>query len=133
MDCSLPGSSIHGISQARIPKCIPFSRGSSWPKRWALVSCIAADSLPLSLQGSSGIGTYAHSLSCVQLFATPGTVARQAPQLMEFSRQEYWRGLSFPTPRYISDLGIKPTSFASPTLAGEFFTTIPLGKPLIMC
>ena len=36
-------------------------------------------------------------LSFVQLFATPWTVARQAPLAMAFSRQEDWSGLSFPT------------------------------------
>ena len=36
--------------------------------------------------------------SCVQLFATPWTVAHQAPLSMEFSRQEYWSGLPFPSP-----------------------------------
>ena len=39
------------------------------------------------------------SLSRVQLFATPWTVAYQAPQSMEFSRQEYWSGLLFPSPK----------------------------------
>ena len=38
------------------------------------------------------------SLSRVQLFATPWTVARQAPLSMGFSRQEYWSGLPFPSP-----------------------------------
>ena len=38
------------------------------------------------------------SLSCVQLFATPWTTAHQAPLSMEFSRQEYWNGLPFPSP-----------------------------------
>ena len=37
-------------------------------------------------------------LSRVWLFATPWTVAHQAPQAMEFSRQEYWSGLPFPSP-----------------------------------
>ena len=43
MDCSLPGSSVHGISQARILQCvaISFSRESPWPKDWIQVSCIA--------------------------------------------------------------------------------------------
>ena len=36
-------------------------------------------------------------LSCVRLFATPRTVAYQAPQSMEFSRQEHWSGLPFPS------------------------------------
>ena len=38
------------------------------------------------------------AFSHVQLFATPWTVALQAPLFMEFSRQEYWTGLLFPTP-----------------------------------
>ena len=38
------------------------------------------------------------SLSRVRLFATPWTVAYQAPPTMGFSRQEYWNGLSFPSP-----------------------------------
>ena len=37
-------------------------------------------------------------LSCVRLFATPWTVAYQAPPSMGFSRQEYWSGLPFPSP-----------------------------------
>ena len=50
------------------------------------------------------------SLSCVQLFATPWTVARQAPPTMGFSRQEYWSGLSFPSPGDLPDPGIEPRS-----------------------
>ena len=42
---------------------------------------------------------------------------------MEFSRQEHWSGLSFPTPEDLPDLGIEPMSLASPALAGRFFTT----------
>ena len=38
------------------------------------------------------------SLSPVQLLATPGTAAYQAPQPMGFSRQEYWNGLPLPSP-----------------------------------
>ena len=43
MDCSPPGSSLHGILQARILECvaIPFSRGSSQLRDWTLISCIA--------------------------------------------------------------------------------------------
>ena len=43
MDCSLPGSSIHGIFQARVLEwvAIAFSRGSSWPRDWTQVSHIA--------------------------------------------------------------------------------------------
>ena len=38
------------------------------------------------------------SLICVRLFAAPWTVARQTPLPMEFSRQEYWSEVPFPTP-----------------------------------
>ena len=41
---------------------------------------------------------HAHSLSCVQLFATPWTVPCQAPRSMRFFRQEYWSGLPVSSP-----------------------------------
>ena len=68
-----------------------------------------------------------HLLSHVQLFATPWTVARQAPLSMGFSRQKHWSGLPFPSPGDLSDLGIEAVS---PALAGRFFTNEPPGKPL---
>ena len=49
----------------------------------------------------------AQSLSRVRLFETPWTVTHQVPLPMEFSRQEYWSGLPFPTPTYnVRDLQI---------------------------
>ena len=45
------------------------------------------------------------------------------------SRQEYWSGLPCPPPGDLSNPGIKPASFASPALAGGFFTLVPTGKP----
>ena len=42
---------------------------------------------------------------------------------MEFSRQEYWRRVPFPTQEDFSDPGIEPLSLVSPALAGRFFTT----------
>ena len=68
-------------------------------------------------------------LSRVQLFATPWTVALQAPLSMEFPRQEYRHGLPFPSPGDLPDPGIKPMSLASPALAGRFSTTAPPVKP----
>ena len=53
-------------------------------------------------------------LRCDWLFATPRTVAHQAPLSMGFSRQEYWSGLPFLPPGDIPDPGIKPTSPGSP-------------------
>ena len=55
-------------------------------------------------------GVVVVSLSRVQLFATPWTVARQAPLSMGFSKQEYWSGLPFPSPGDLPDPGIKPRS-----------------------
>ena len=67
MDCSLPGSPVPGILQARVLGAIAFS-----------------DAWKLKVKGKS--------LSRVQLLATPWTAAYQAPPSMGFSRQEYWRG-----------------------------------------
>ena len=50
------------------------------------------------------------SLSCVQLFVTPWTIACQAPPSVGFSRQEYWSGLPFPSPGDLPDPGIEPGS-----------------------
>ena len=55
----------------------------------------------------------------------PWTVARQVPLSMEFSRQEYWTGLPFPSPGDLPDPEIEPSS---PELGG-FFTAEPPGKP----
>ena len=55
-------------------------------------------------------------------FATPWTVAHQAPLSVEFSRQEHWSGLPFPTPRDLLNSGTEPSS---PALAEGFFTTEP--------
>jgi len=51
----------------------------------------------------------------------------QGPPSMGFPRQEPWSELPFPSPRDLPDSGIK---FATPTLAGGFFTTEPPGKPI---
>ena len=72
---------------------------------------------------------HAQSLSHVQLFVTPWTVAHQAPLSMGYSRPEHWSGLPFPSPVNLPDLGLEPVSLTSPAVAGGMFTTIPPGKP----
>ena len=52
------------------------------------------------------------SLSCVQLFAIPWTVAYQAPLSMGFSRKEYWSGLPFPSPENLPDPRSEPGCLA---------------------
>ena len=204
MDGSLPGSSVHGISQARVLEwvAISFCRGSSRHRDWTHVSCISRlivhhwttsgtqmagyylvlinhwmnISCPIAfvlrsfhlvkisktiissnatLYRALAIRHYAYesfkgiisfipvnkfrrsafdnketetqkdksryvcySLSCVQLSATPWTVACQAPLSMKFSRQEYWNGLPFPSLGNLPDPRIKLVS----CIAGRCFT-----------
>ena len=58
--------------------------------------------------------------SYVLLFATPWTVAHQAPLSVGFSRQEYWSGLPFPSPGDLPDPGIEPRSPALQTDSSLF-------------
>ena len=55
---------------------------------------------------------------------TPWTIAYQAPQSMEFSRQEYWSGLPFPSPGDLPNPGIEPRS---PTLQADTLPSEPPG------
>ena len=66
------------------------------------------------------------SLSCIQLFMTPWTVAHQAPLSMGFSKQEYWSGLPFPSSGYLSDPGVEPRS---PALQADSLPSETPGKP----
>ena len=59
------------------------------------------------------------SLSCVRFFAAAWTVVCQAPLCMEFSRQEYWSGLPFPSLRDLLDPGIEPASTGFPSSSME--------------
>ena len=68
-------------------------------------------------------GCVLYSVSHASFFVIPWTVSHQVPLPVEFSRQEYWSGVSFPTPLNLPDPGIKPASFVSPAMAGGFFTT----------
>ena len=62
------------------------------------------------------------SLSRVRLFATPWTVAHQAPLSMGFSRQEYWNGLPFPSPGDLPGPGIE---LRSPEMQADTLTSEP--------
>ena len=119
MDCSLPGSSVRGIFQARVLEWggIAFSKSLSYILAHLDLLIIT----PFSFISMS---------SFMGFFATPWTVDHQAPLSMEFSRQEHWSGLPFLSPGYLLDPGIEPVSLAPPSLAGGFFfTTGPPGKP----
>ena len=68
---------------------------------------------------------YIDVLSHVHFFVT---IPCQAPPSIEFSRQEYWSELPFPTPGDPSDLGTEPTSLGSPALRGRIFAAAPPRK-----
>ena len=68
------------------------------------------------------------SLSRVQLFVTPWTIALQAPPSMGFSRREYWSGLPFPSPGDLPNPGIEAQSLAPPVLQADSFPSEPPGE-----
>ena len=67
------------------------------------------------------------SLSRVRLFATPCTIAHQAPPSMDFSRQDYWSGLPFFSP---GDLPNPVTEPWSPAFQADALPSEPPGNPI---
>ena len=65
------------------------------------------------------------SLSRIQLFVTPQTVAHQAPLSLGFSRKKYWSGLPFPSPGDLPNPGIESRS---PTLQADSLPSEPPGN-----
>ena len=119
MDCSLPGSSLHGILQARVLEwvAISFSTGSSQPRVQTRVSCIPGRRFNLWATRRSLLIIFFILLlftqSCPTLCNSMDkglTGSWQAPLSMGFSRQEYWSGLPFPSPRDLPNPGIEPAS-----------------------
>ena len=80
MDCSLPGSPVHGILQARTLEWVAISFSNAW--KWKVK---------------------VKSLNPVWLLATPWTAAHQAPLPMGFSWQQYWSGVPLPSPTSVWD------------------------------
>ena len=112
---------------------VSLSMGFSRQEYWSGLPCPFPGDLPnprieprsptcrqilyrLNHQGSpyTGIHTsycmHAQSLSCIQFFVIPWTVACQAPLSIGSSRQEYWSGLPFSPPRNLPNPGIEPVS-----------------------
>ena len=104
-DCSLPSSSVHGILQARILDWVS-SRGSSWPRDQAhvsYVSCICRQVLCLCCHLGSPLNfSCVHVPSVLSDSAKQQTVAHWTLLSKEFSRQECWSGLPFPSPLNLS-------------------------------
>ena len=151
MDCSLPGSSIHGIFQATVLEwvAISFSRGSSQPRDQTQVFCIAGRHFTIwatwwvvvfnemmsvkNFTHSRYLSTYGILSSesgpipfWVVLCTIPNPFWTWAESSMEFSRQEYWSGLLFPSPGNLLDPGIK---LGSPTVQADSLPSEPPEKP----
>ena len=80
--------------------------GGAW---WASVYGVAQSQTRLKRLSSSSSSSSV-CVTRVWLFATPWTIARQAPLSMKFSRQDYWSGLPFLSPGDLPDPGIEPRS-----------------------
>ena len=119
MDCSPPGSCVHGILQARILEWLPCPPPGDFPnpeiEPASLMSpCMSlmhwqVGFLPLAPPGKplrKGLLLLLLLLSrfsLVRLCATPYTAAHQALPSLGFSRKEYWSGLPFPSPMHESE------------------------------
>ena len=86
VDCSLTGSFVHGICQARVLE-------------WGAIafSSIITNTILFCIKSGSLVTKFCPTLP------TPWTIACQAPLSVGFSRQEYWSGLSFPSPMHESE------------------------------
>ena len=106
-----------------------------WYHQWVM-NPVWSNSQGLPLRHSTGCQNTAKftcawvlsHFSLVQLFATPWTVAHQAPLSMGFSRQEYWNGLPCPSPEDLPEPGIESASPASPALQADSLITEPPGR-----
>ena len=126
MGCGLPGSSVLGVSQPRNLKWVAISSGDlPNPGIKPRSPYIAGRFFTVWVTREALYYAWVKSLSRVRLFATPWTIAHQAPQSMEFSRQEGWSELPFPSPGDLPNPGIEP---ASPALQADALPSEPPGK-----
>ena len=128
MDCSPPGSSIHGIFQATVLE---------WGARafslyWNIVALQFCVSFYCTAKWISHTHTCVCVLNCfshVWFFATPWTTARQAPLSMGFFLTRILEWVAMPSSRGSSWLSDWTLVSCVSCLSGGFFTTEPLGKP----
>ena len=124
MDCRQPGSSVHGILQARIWEWVAmsFSRVSSQPRNRSQVPRIAG-----------GFFTSIYCCCCLvakscQTLCNPMNCSMPGFSVHGILQPRILSGLTFPSPGDLPNPGIKPMS---PALAGRVFTAEPTGKPLV--
>ena len=133
MDCSPPGSSVRGILQARILEwvAIPFSKGSSQPRDWTQVSCIAGrlkTLYQLSYREVPLKQIFLHllSLPTVLLSGILLTACLPRSSVHEILQTRILEWVVVSLSRKMPWPGIRSVS---PALAGGFFTAEPPGKP----
>ena len=114
-------ASFSSMVPSNFPRDLPFSTAS-------VVSFRDMSLKLLQLASLLTLSVKMKSLSRVRLFATPQTVAYQAPPSQGFSRQEYWSGLPFPSPADLPNPGIEPKS---PALQTDALPSEPPGKPTL--
>ena len=121
--------SVRGSTHGGVPftRSVPVQAHSSWG--WPRVAGLAQRAAGVTL-GPCGSPVCVCACSVVSDSVTTGSVAHQAPLSMGFSRQKFWSGLLFPSLGDLPDPEIAPMF---PPLAGRFFTTTPLEKPVGSC
>ena len=128
-----PHGSRAGFTSLGVPPLSQKAMGDEWS--WVPFSSESASPVqePMALQVRSrdrrtkGLESTAIKSVClhvcelghVRRFASPLTVAHQAPLSMGFSRQDYWSELPFPPPGDLPDTGIEPTSPEFPALQAD--------------
>ena len=123
-------AAVYGVAQSRTRLKQRSSSSSSVVifRKHYVITFSQVDCLFAAKQGKEKVKVKALVTQWAQLCENSWTVACQAPLSTEFSRQEYWSGLPFPSPRDLPDPGIEPKSPASPALSDGFFTTEPPGS-----
>ena len=116
---SFVGTDFNDLSSIHPPNSDPSNMWIHASDHTTQMSELISESVP-------NLKVKVKSLSHARLFATPWTVAHQAPPSMGFSRQEYWSELPFPSPGDLPNPGIEPRS---PALQAEVLTSEPPGKP----
>ena len=98
MDCSPPGSSVHGVLQARVLEwvSIPFSRGSSRLRDWTQVSCIAGGFFTTAKEAYAA----AKSLQSCPTLCDPIDGSPPGSPVPGILQAEHWSGLPFPSPMH---------------------------------
>ena len=120
-------TAVHGIAQSQTRLKWLSSSSSRVPLQYCISFYCTAKWISFTYTYISSLMQKQKPLSCIWLFATPRTVACQAPLSMDFSRPEYWSGWLFCSLVDLPNPKIEPRS---PTLQADSLLSEPPGKPL---